>query len=441
MRRRGNGMGLETISRRNVLKGVGALGAAVLAGCNRPETRGGTDASGFSREGLERLHAAMAAHVERGDLPGVVTLLARGDEVHTDAIGSLSFGGAAPMRRDTIFRIASMSKPLAGAATMLLVEEGKLRLDEPVDRLLPELAHRRVLKRPDGPLDDTVPAQRPILVSDLLTLRLGMGAIMAPGDYPIVQAMNERGVGVGPELSKAPNAEAWLAALGSLPLIHQPGEVWMYDTGITVLGALLARASGQPLETFLRERFFEPLGMKDTGFSVPAEKLERLPTTYFRNPESGEFIVFDPPGKDSRFSQPPGFPSAAGGLVSTADDYLAFARMMLNRGAYPGGRILSERSVALMTTDHITPEQKAVSPFSPGFWDKHGWGYAVSVITQHEPGEPRGFGWDGGYGTSCYWDPETGLIGILLTQRTMDSPTAPAAFVDFWRSAYELLQG
>ncbi|WP_395838720.1 serine hydrolase domain-containing protein [Cystobacter fuscus] len=441
MRRRGNGTGSETISRRNVLKGAGALGVAALAGCSRPETRDGTDASGFSQAGLERLHAAMAAHVERGDLPGVVTLLARGDEVHTDAIGSLGFGGAAPMRRDTIFRIASMSKPLAGAATMLLVEEGKLRLDEPVDRLLPELAHRRVLKRPDGPVDDTVPAQRPILVSDLLTLRLGTGAIMSPGDYPIVQAMNERGVGVGPELSTAPNAEAWLAALGSLPLIHQPGEVWMYDTGITVLGALLARASGQPLETFLRERFFEPLGMKDTGFSVPAEKLERLPTTYFRNPESGEFIVFDPPGKDSRFSQSPGFPSAAGGLVSTADDYLAFARMMLNRGAYPGGRILSEHSVSLMTTDHITPAQKAVSPFSPGFWDKQGWGYAVSVITRHEPGDPRGFGWDGGYGTSCYWDPETGLIGILLTQRTMDSPTAPAAFVDFWRSAYEALQG
>ncbi|MET0402151.1 MAG: serine hydrolase domain-containing protein [Cystobacter sp.] len=435
MRRRN----VETMSRRGVLMGAGALGVAALAGCGRTGTRSGTPE--FSPLGLERLHSAMASLVERGELPGAVTLLSRGDEVHVDAVGTHTFGSATPMRRDTLFRIASMSKPIAGAATMLLVEEGKLRLDEPVDRLLPELANRRVLKRPEGPLDDTEPARRPILVSDLLTLRLGTGAIMAPGDYPIVQAMNERGVGVGPELSRAPDASAWLQALGSLPLIHQPGEVWMYDTGITVLGALLERASGQPLEVFLRERIFAPLGMKDTGFSVPADQLDRLPTTYFRNPETKEFIVFDPPGKDSRFSQPPGFPSAAGGLVSTAEDYLAFARMMLHRGAHPGGRLLSERSVALMTTDQLTPEQKARSPFSPGIWDKHGWGYAVSIVTRHEPGDPRGLGWDGGYGTSCYWDPETGLIGILLTQRTMDSPTAPAAFVDFWRSAYEALPG
>lgn len=435
MRRRG----VERMGRREVLRGAGALGLAALAGCGRG-TRGDTS-SAFSRAGLERLHSAMTSLVARGELPGAVTLLARGDELHVDAVGTHAFGSTTPMRRDTLFRIASMSKPIAGAATMLLVEEGTLRLDEPVDRLLPELANRRVLKRPDGPLDDTVPARRPILVSDLLTLRLGTGALMVPGDFPIVQAMNEKGVGVGPELPQAPNADAWLAALGSLPLIHQPGEVWMYDTGITVLGALLERASGQPLETFLRERLFAPLGMKDTGFSVPADKLDRLPPTYFRDPETKEFIVFDPPGKDSRFSKAPGFPSAAGGLVSTAEDYLAFARMMLRRGDTPGGRILSERSVAQMTTDHVTPEQKARSPFSPGFWDTHGWGHAVSVITRHEPGDPRGFGWDGGYGTSCYWDPETGLIGVLLTQRTMDSPTAPAAFVDFWRAAYEALPG
>ncbi|HZH15316.1 MAG TPA: serine hydrolase domain-containing protein [Archangium sp.] len=230
-----------------------------------------------------------------------------------------------------------------------------------------------------------------------------------------------------------------MRALGSLPLMHQPGEVWMYDTGLTVLGVLLARAAGQPLEDFFRERIFEPLGMKDTGFSVPAGKLDRLATGYWRHPETGKFDVFDAAGQDSQFSRPPGFPSASGGLVSTADDYLAFARLMLNKGEHGGRRLLSEHSVELMTTDHITPEQKAVSPFGPGFWDKRGWGYALSIVHKHEPGEPRGFGWDGGYGTSCYWDPETGVIGVLLTQRMMDSPTAPAAFVDFWRSAYEAL--
>jgi CubicO group peptidase (beta-lactamase class C family) len=394
---------------------------------------------GVTPAGLDRLHAAMAAHVERGELPGVVTLLSRGDAVHVDAIGTLAFGSTALMRRDTLFRIASMTKPVAGAATMLLVEDGKLRLDEPVDRLLPELAHRRVLERVDGPLDDTVPAQRPILVSDLLTLRMGMGAIFTPAELPIVRAMNERGVGVGPLLPKAESPEAWIRALGSLPLMRQPGEAWMYDTGLTVLGVLLARAAGKPLGDFLRERLFEPLGMKDTGFSVPAEKLDRLPTCYTADPATGKLEVFDAAGQDSRFSRPPGLPSAAGGLVSTADDYLAFARMMLNKGRHGERRILSERSVELMTTDHITPEQKAVSPFVPGFWDKRGWGYGLSLVLKYEPGESRGLGWDGGYGTSAYWDPATGLIGILLTQRLMGSPNAPATFADFWRSAYEAL--
>jgi CubicO group peptidase (beta-lactamase class C family) len=385
------------------------------------------------------MHSAMAAHVERGDLPGAVTLLSRGGEVRADAVGTMAFGSSAPMRRETIFRIASMTKPVAGVAAMMLVEEGKLRLDEPVDRLLPELANRRVLKRLDGPVDDTVPANRPILVSDLLTLRMGMGAIMAPGEYPIVQAMMAKGVAVGPWLPKAPSPDAWISSLGSLPLMHQPGEAWMYDTAITVLGVLLGRAAGQPLDAYFRERIFEPLGMKDTGFSVPAEKLDRLCTAYFRNPGTGKFEVFDPAGQESQFSRPPGVPAANGGLVSTVDDYLAFAQMMLNKGEHGGKRLLSERSVELMTTDHITPEQKAVSPFVPGFWDKRGWGYALSIVKKSEPGDPRGFGWDGGYGTSCYWDPQTGLIGVLLTQRLMDSPNPPAAFVDFWRSAYEAI--
>lgn len=439
MHRREKDVAHARVDRRSVLMGAAALGAAMTWGCSRAEVRDPPAGTGFSKEGLDRLHSAMAAHVERGDLPGAVTLLSRGGEVHADAVGTLAFGGASPMQRDTLFRIASLTKPIAGAATMLLVEEGKLRLDEPVDRLLPELANRRVLKRLDGPIDDTEPAHHPILVSDLLTLRMGMGAIMTPGEYPIVQAMTDLGVAVGPWLPKAPSPDAWIRDLGSLPLMRQPGEAWMYDTGINVLGVLLARASGQPLDVFLREWLFEPLGMKDTGFSVPEEKLDRLATCYMRHPTTGNFEVFDAAGRDSQFSRPPGFPSAAGGLVSTADDYLAFARMMLNKGEHEGQRLLSQHSIELMTTDHITPQQKAVSPFSPGFWDKRGWGYALSIIHKHEPGEPRGFGWDGGYGTSCYWDPETGLIGILMTQRTMDSPSAPPAFVDFWRSAYEAL--
>ncbi|WP_437684094.1 serine hydrolase domain-containing protein [Sorangium sp. So ce131] len=392
---------------------------------------------GFSEAGLGRMRAVMAGHVQRGDLPGVVALVSRGGDTYADAIGAMSFGDAAPMRRDTIFRIASVTKPIAGAAAMMLVEDGALRLDEPVDALLPELANRRVLRALGGRVDDTVPARRPILVSDILSLRMGIGAIMTPGDTPIVQAMMEKGVAVGPQLPSAPSPDAWMESLGSLPLMFHPGEAWMYDTAMNVLGVLIARASGKPLEDFLRERIFEPLGMKDTGFSVPADKIHRLPACYARNPETGSFGVFDPAGPESRFSRAPGFASAAGGLVSTADDLLAFARMMLNKGEHGGERLLSARSVELMTTDHITPEQKAVSPFSPGFWDSRGWGYALSIVTRPAPGDPRGFGWDGGYGTSCYWDPETGVIGVLLTQRMMDSPSAPPAFVDFWRSTYE----
>jgi CubicO group peptidase (beta-lactamase class C family) len=389
----------------------------------------------FSTVGPRRLHRAMAAAVDRGDLPGVVTVLSRGSETVMDAIGTQAFGDPVPMRFDTIFRIASLSKPIAAAAAMILVEDGKLALDEPVDRLLPELANRRVLRRLDGPVDDTVPAVRPITVDDLLTLRMGIGAIMAPGEYPIVQAMIEQRVAVGPFLPDAASPDAWIADLGRLPLMRQPGEAWLYDTGLTVLGVLIARASGRPLEDFMHQRVFAPLGMKDTGFSVPAGKLDRLAGSYMRDPATGQLGVFDPAGSASRFSRPPGFPSASGGLVSTAGDYLAFAATMLNQGEHEGKRLLSKRSVELMTTDHITPRQKAVSPFGPGFWDKCGWGLGLSIVHRPQPGEPRGFGWLGGYGTAAHWDPHSGLIAILMTQRMMESPAAPQVFTDFWLAA------
>lgn len=391
---------------------------------------------GFTTAGLDRLRAAMAGHVASGGVPGVVTLLARGDAIHADAVGSFELGTGAAMRRDTLFRIASVTKPMTGAITMMLVEDGTLRLDEPVGRLLPELANPRVLKRLDGPVDDTVPADRPILVEDLLTLRMGSGAIMAPGDYPINAAMYEKGVGVGPWLPDAADGDAWIAALGSLPLMRQPGTAWMYDTGLTALGVLLQRAAGKPLDVLYRERLFEPLAMVDTSFAVPAGDLGRLPAQYWRNWQTGVVEVFDPAGAGSGFARPPGFPSSAGGLVSTADDVLAFAGMMLNRGQHRGRRLLSERSVEAMTADRITAEQKARSRFGPEFWDKRGWGYGLSVMHRPQPGDPRGLGWDGGYGTSCYWDPGSGVVGILMTQHMMESPSPPPVFTDFWRSTY-----
>jgi CubicO group peptidase (beta-lactamase class C family) len=382
------------------------------------------------------MHDVMAGYVERGQVPGIVTLVSRRGEVHVDAIGMKAVGGSDPMRRDTIFRIASMTKPITAAAAMILVEECRLRLDEPVDRLLPELAGRRVLKQLDGPLDDTVPAIRPITLRDLLTFRLGIGAVMAPpGLYPIQKAMAEAGLAPGP--NPPPHSpDEWMKRLGSLPLIHQPGEMWMYHTGSDILGVLIARAAGQTLEEFFRERIFEPLGMKDTGFHVPAEKLDRLPPSYMANPVTGALAVHDEPGS-SQWGSPPLFPSGGGGLVSTIDDYLAFCRMMLNKGAHGCERILSRPSVELMTADHLTPEQKAGARIF--FGDNSGWGFGVGVNTRRDnlAGVPGRFGWDGGIGTSGYSDPKEDMVGILMTQRLMESPDPPGVFLDFWTSAYQ----
>src|SRR5881628_1806864 len=246
---------------------------------------------GFSRERLGRMHDVLAGHVERGEAPGFVTLLSRRGEVHVDVFGAKALGGSEPMRRDTLFRITSMTKPVTAVAAMILVEECKLRLDEPVDGLLPELADRKVLKRLDAPLGDTVPAHRAITLRDLLTFRLGLGIIMQPSaDYPIQKALNELQLdGFGPPNVAAPyEPDEWMRRLGTLPLMHQPGEKWMYNTGSCVLGVLIARAAGQPLEAFFYERIFEPLGMNDTGFSVPAAKLDRLAPSYWVNSETGE---------------------------------------------------------------------------------------------------------------------------------------------------------
>src|SRR5690348_4335574 len=221
---------------------------------------------GLSTARLRRMHDVMAGYVERGEVPGLVTLVSRRGEVHVDALGTRAIGSSAPMRRDTIFRITSMTKPITAVAAMILVEECALRLDEPVDRLLPELAGRKVLKRLDGPLHEVVPASRPITLRDLLTFRLGFGVIMeASSDYPIQQAVNDLELRPGAPKPATPHApDEWIRRLGTLPLMHQPGERWMYNTGSHVLGVLIARAAGQLFETFCRERIFAPLGMKDT---------------------------------------------------------------------------------------------------------------------------------------------------------------------------------
>jgi len=400
------------------------------------------NSGGLSKVRLGRMHEVMTGYVERGEVPGIVTLVCRRDEVHVDAIGNKMVSGRDSVRRDTIFRIASMTKPIVAVAVMILVEECKLRLDEPVDRLLPELGDRKVLKRLDAPLEETVPAERPITVRDLLTFRMGFGIVMAPpGTYPIQRAVSELQLFQGPPQPQTPpGPDEWIRRFGPLPLMHQPGEKWMYHTGSDVLGVLIARASGRPFERFLRERLFEPLGMKDTGFSVPAAKLDRLAASYWTNQKTGALELFDP-AEAGQWSRPPAFPSGGGGLVSTVDDYLAFGRMMLNRGRHGGDRILSRPSVEAMTTDQLTQEQKAVSGLVPGYFDSHGWGFGVSVVTRREDiaGSVGRFGWDGGLGTSWYSDPQEDMVGILMTQRAWTSPKPPEVRADFYTLAYQAI--
>ncbi len=389
-----------------------------------------------------RVHDAMAGHIERGEVPGLVTLVYRRGEAHADTIGARAFGGN-PMRRDTIFRVSSLTKPVAAAAAMVLVEDGRVRLDEPVDRLLPELADRRVLRRLDGPLDDTVPAKRPITLRDLLTMRMGFGFIMGPpDDYPILAAAEEQRLGMGPPKPATPHEpDEWIRRFATLPLMHQPGEQWMYEMGFAVLGVLISRASERPLEAFLRERIFGPLGMEDTGFYVPPEKLDRLATCYRTNPETGALEPYDG-AEDSQWSRPPAFPDARGGLVSTADDYLAFGRMMLDGGEHGGERILSRLSVELMTTNHLTSEQRASSGSVLVFLGERGWGFGLSTIPSDDAAvaTPGRYGWEGGLGTSWSSDPTEDMVGILLTQR-LASPGSPRIDLDFWATVYGELDG
>jgi CubicO group peptidase (beta-lactamase class C family) len=268
--------------------------------------------TGFDPDRLGRLRGAMAGHVERDAIGGVAWLAARDDDVEVGWAGTLTRGEPAPVQRDSIFRIASMTKPVTAVAALILLEEGRLRLDDPVDDLLPELADRRVLVEPLGPIDgETVPANRAITVRDTLTFLLGLGMDFTAGwPQPLLEEMGRLGMGSGPPEPQTPPApDEWIRLLGTLPLLHQPGERWLYNTGSDVLGVLIARAAGQPLELFLRERVFEPLGMVDTGFST--DHVERLGSCYATNPETGERTVYDPP--DGQWAKPPAFPAAGGG--------------------------------------------------------------------------------------------------------------------------------
>jgi CubicO group peptidase (beta-lactamase class C family) len=368
---------------------------------------------------LDRIDEVVEHAVAQGHVPGVVAAVARGETVHIAAAGVMAIGGA-PMRRDTLFRISSMTKPMTAAAVLSLVDDGLLELNGPVDELLPELAGRRVLCSPDGPLGQTVPAQRPVTVRDLLTFTWGFGMqgamFMAPEPWPIVTAALERQLSTfgPPQPSAMPDPDTWIARLGELPLLCQPGERWLYQSGSQVLGVLAARAAGAGFEDVLRERVLGPLGMKDTAFH--AADTTRLATAY-ENRE-GRLEVSDPP--DGQWSRPPMFPDGSGGLVSSADDVVAFGRMLMRRGS----PVLKSATVAEMTRDQLTAAQRANVWPGFSFLDDRGWGFGLSVLDDGR------YTWEGGFGTAWSNVPSQDLTVVVLTQRAADDTGMPAVCDD-----------
>ena len=379
---------------------------------------------------MSNLRDVLESHVGKGTMPGAVGLLARGDRVEAAAVGTADAGGTAPMARDSIFRIASITKPIVAAALMMLVEDGRITLDEPVGPWLPELAAPDVVRTPASPVTDVVPAARPITVEDLLSSRTGYGF---PSDFtlPAVRPLSEdvQKDGRNPQ-HFAPTRE-WMARLARIPMLHQPGEAWLYNTSSDLQGVLIARVTGGSLPDFLAERVFEPLGMTDTAFTVPAAKRDRF-TSYYRPAEAGGIELAD--GPDGQWSTLPPFPSGAGGLASTADDWLAFGRMLLAEGTAGGRRLLSAEAVRLMITNRLTKAQRDASPL---FLEGQGWGFGGSVdVEAVAPWTvPGRYGWVGGTGTSAHIVPSTGAVNILLTQIAATGPVTPDFMRDFWRYA------
>ena len=376
----------------------------------------------------DRVRAAAGAHVGDTRVPGLVVLVAAGDDVFVEPLGHLSVGGA-PVQRDSLFRIASTTKPMTAAATLAVIEEGLVGLDEPVDRLLPELAGRRVLKRIDGPLDETVPAERSITTRDLLTFTFGFGMVVemfgGSTPWPVVAASDELKLStIGPGLPDVqPSPDSWIAGLGSLPLLAQPGERWMYNTGASVLGVLLARATGQPFGDVLRTRLFEPLGMRNTALWT--SEVDRLATAY--RPTEGGLVVWDEP--DGQWGRPPAFGDGACGIVSTAEDLFAFSRMLLGGGA----GLLPVEGVRAMCSGQLTDGQKSFGGLGPGFFANKSWGYCQAVY------DGGAFGWNGGFGTSWVADPAHDLTIIVLTQRLFESADLPVAHREIHAAVYASL--
>ncbi|SIT45205.1 conserved hypothetical protein [Paraburkholderia ribeironis] len=394
--------------------------------------------AGLCATRLKALTNAMQGYVERGEVAGVVSLVWRRGEIgYFEPLGLRDEAAQLPMERATLFRIASMTKPVTSAAILMLIEEDRLALDTPISRWLPELAAPRVLREPAGSLDDTDPVKAPLTVLDLLTHRAGF-AYHFTATGPLAEAYAAAFNG----FEAHADTGAWLARIARLPLMFQPGSRWHYGIATDVLGVLIERVSGMPLGEFFRTRIFEPLGMRDTAFWVPDAQLARLATAYGIEPGTRRRVIEDHPAT-SRWANPNRFQSGGGGLVSTAQDYLQFAQLLLGRGRVGATRLLSHRSVDLMRCNFLTRDQRRLPAFGQVLWAGQGFGLGVSIVDDPAQQLPLGyrsmgsFGWPGAYGTSWFADPVENLIGLMLIQRRSIEPFPMS--VDFERRVYDAI--
>jgi CubicO group peptidase (beta-lactamase class C family) len=379
---------------------------------------------GVDKAALAKIEPALQGAVASGDLAGAVTLVWRGgEELQFNAVGKRDIEQGLPMTRDTLFRIASMTKPITSVAALMLMEEGKLALTDPITRWAPEFADMRVMKDAAGAVDETYPSPRDITIEDLMTHRSGLAyAFSAVG--PIAHAYQKA---LGDPFRTDRSPDEWLKALSALPLLYPPGDRFHYSHSTDVLGYIVGRIDGKPFRQVLIERIFGPLGMVDTDFWVPPEKRGRAAKVYrLKDDLSGL--------EEAPWRQPEATPTltpGGGGLISTLDDYLQFARMLLNEGELGGRRYLAADTVRLMRTNRLTDAQRRIPFLGMPFWVGQGFGLGLSVIMDHEkqaltgPGCKGAFGWPGAFGTWWRADPEAGLILIYLIQNSM--PLGPEA--------------
>ncbi|BAM92039.1 conserved hypothetical protein [Bradyrhizobium oligotrophicum S58] len=388
---------------------------------------------GFDPAALAAVGPALAKFVDRGELAGIVSLISRGGEVvHAETIGWRDVEANSPMRADTLFRIASMTKPITSVAAMMLVEEGRIALADPISRWVPELGHLRVLRDAAGPLDDTVPARRAITIEDLLTHRSGIAyAFFSEGPLKIAY---ERALG-DPAMNRS-TPDEWLAALGTLPLAYQPGDRFHYGHSTDVLGFLIGRVEGKPFRQVLQERIFTPLGMIDTDFWLPHAKRDRLASLYGYDETAGRLARVEP----VMYDEPPAYTPGGGGLISSAPDYHRFALMLLGGGELGGVRLLRPATVELMRTNRLTDAQRLIPFAGMPLWQTCGFGLGLAtaedaVGNPYACGAPGSITWPGIFGTWWQADPINDLIMIYLVQHQVPVSAGAGATIATGRGA------